>query len=111
LTHFGCHGGGVRACLLHHVTAAEPNRVLKILVDPRRSDLDMMGSIGHELQYAIEVLSDPNVTSARSMMAFYRRHGTVLNGLIETRAAIAAGTTVRSELKRHAAAPASASPR
>ena len=51
---------GARACLPLTVTVAGPFRILFILVriDTRRADWDYMGSIGHELHHAIEVLSD-----------------------------------------------------
>ena len=49
-------GHGVRACLLHAVTIAGPNRLLWIVVDPRKTDREAMRSIGHELQHAVEVL-------------------------------------------------------
>src|SRR5262245_38104949 len=41
---------GVRACLLLAMTVMGANRVLWIVVDPRKEDRDLMGSIGHELQ-------------------------------------------------------------
>ena len=66
-------GLGVRACLLHAITIAGPNRMLFILVDARPSDCDLMGSIGHELQHAVEVLSDRQVrTGPRDATALQR---------------------------------------
>jgi len=52
---------GARACLPLTMTVAGPFRILFIFVriDTRRADWDYMGSIGHELYHAIEVLSDP----------------------------------------------------
>jgi hypothetical protein len=41
--------GRLRACLTVKVTVAGPNRILWIVVDPRRAACDVMASIGHEL--------------------------------------------------------------
>jgi len=62
--------------------AAGGNRYLRVLVDRQRadSDVDLMGSIGHELQHAIEAFSD--------------------NNRFETTAAINVGTAIRDELRR-----------
>src|SRR5262245_3322239 len=48
-------GHGVRACLVD-VTTAGPNRILRIQLNTRKADWDLMGSIGHELRHAVEVL-------------------------------------------------------
>jgi hypothetical protein len=40
------------------VTAAGPNRILRIQVDTRKAGWDLMGSIGHGLRHAVEVLGD-----------------------------------------------------
>jgi hypothetical protein len=97
-------GHGVHACLIDTMTLAGPNRVLRILVDLRKSDRDLMGSIGHELQHAVEVLSYRAVRSSSAMTLLHlkiaRRSG---NGF-ETDAAIKAGNAVRNELKDGAAA-------
>jgi hypothetical protein len=62
-------GHGVHACLLFTITMAGPHRVLWILVDPRKADRDFMASIGHELQHAVEVLSNRTI-KARSRYVF-----------------------------------------
>src|SRR5262245_7941285 len=49
-------GSGVRACLLLTMTLMGPYRLLRILVD-RETDSDLIASIGHELQHALEVLT------------------------------------------------------
>jgi 3-dehydroquinate synthetase len=56
--------------------------ICAVLVDRQRadSDVDLMGSIGHELQHAIEALSD--------------------NNRFEMTAAIIVGTAIRDELRR-----------
>jgi hypothetical protein len=59
-----------------------------------------MGAVGHELRHAIEVLSDPTITSDAAVRSFYKQNGVELNGVLETRAAIAAGADVRDELRQ-----------
>jgi hypothetical protein len=84
---------------------AGPNRVLQILIDGRKTDREAMGSIGHELQHAVEVLSNPTIRSVGKMYFLYKR---ICNpcGLrfLETDAAIRAGDAVRGELQTGAVA-------
>jgi hypothetical protein len=95
-------GYGVRACLVT-VTMAGANRNLWVKVDARLADCDLMELIGHELQHAIEVLSDRTVTSGLAMYRFYLRQGSRINGLaaFETDAAIEAGYAVRTEVRKY----------
>jgi hypothetical protein len=90
----------LRACLLHRVGFAGRYRVLTILVDPQRPDVALMGAIGHELRHAVEVLSDPAIRSDAAVLAFYRRYGVRMRGVLETREAIDTGDAVRNELRR-----------
>jgi hypothetical protein len=93
-------GHGVRACLAD-VIVAGPNRILRVHVDTRKSDWDLMGSIGHELRHAIEVLGDPTVTSNAAMYFFYERTGRRgMESSFETTAAVEAGQAVRSEVRQ-----------
>jgi hypothetical protein len=93
-------GHGVRACLVA-VSAAGPNRILWVKVDTRKSDWDLMGSIGHELRHAVEVLDNPAVTSNAALYFFYARVGrTGTTGAFETEAAVQAGHAVRAEVRR-----------
>jgi len=50
------------------------NRFLRVLVDRQRadSDVDLMGSIGHELQHAIEALSDVAVVNGTMLYQFFQ---------------------------------------
>ena len=91
-------GHGVRACLLHTMTLMGPNRVLRILIDPRNVDRDLIGSVGHELQHALEVLSDHNIRSGSAMLLFYKKEGLNEGSRFETDAAIKVGRAVRAEL-------------
>jgi hypothetical protein len=92
--------GRLRACLLHRVSFAGRYRVLTILVDLQRPDVSLMGAIGHELRHAVEVLNDPAITSDAAVLAFYRRYGVRMRGVLETRVAIETGDAVRNELRR-----------
>ena len=96
-------GHGVRACLLDTMTIAGPNRVLRILVDPRKVDRDLMGSIGHELQHAMEVLSHPYIRSYGAMILLFKKMCDGCGRRFETDAAIATGNAVRAELRNSAA--------
>ena len=90
----------VRACLAFSVKQAGPNRLLRVVVDVRRPDWDLMGSIGHELYHAIEVLSEPWVKSNGAMYLFYKSVGVPSGDRFETPAARQAGDAVRREARR-----------
>jgi hypothetical protein len=93
-------GRRVRACLAG-VTMAGPRRVLWVKVDTRKADWDLMGSIGHELRHAVEVLGSAAVTSSDALYMFYERNGMhASNGMHETLAALDAGNAVRDEVRR-----------
>jgi hypothetical protein len=97
-------GSGVRACLLLTMTVMGSSRLLRILVDGRAADRDLMPSIGHELQHAIEVLSYRSVRSSSEMILLYRRICDVCSrSAFETNAAILVGNTIRDELRKSAA--------
>jgi len=97
-------GHGVSACLLLAVQVAGPFRVLRIKVDARRLDCALSAQIGHELQHAIEILSDPHVTdgvSAYSLLERIAPGGPISDrGRFETAAAVRAGLDVRREACR-----------
>jgi hypothetical protein len=57
-----------------------------------------MGSIGHELHHAIEVLSDPRIKSRDAMVRLFTNEGSVVNGTFETYAAVDKGSAVRLEV-------------
>ena len=92
-------GHSVRACLLLSVTMAGPNRLLRVVVDTKKADWDLMGSIGHELQHAIEVLSNPAVTNNAAIYFFYEQAVPKSSGRFETAAAIQVGERVRAEVR------------
>jgi hypothetical protein len=92
--------GALRACLALKVTAAGPNRILFIFVDPEREACDVMASIGHELSHAIEVLRERSIRSDGEMYSFIAK-GREQNppAWFETAAAIRTGQDVRRELR------------
>jgi hypothetical protein len=91
-------GHGVRACLLLSVTIAGPSRLLRIVVDLRKADRALVGSLGHELQHAVEVLSDAGITNNRRIYFFFQRLGLTEAGTFETPAAMRAGDDVLDEV-------------
>jgi len=93
-------GHGVAACLLLAVQVSGPFRVLWIKVDVRRLDCALMAQIGHELQHAVEILSDPHVTDGVGAYFLFDRLAPGRfsdRGSFETAAAERAGLDVRHE--------------
>ena len=96
----GACGHGVRACLAMTVTPAGSYRILRILIDMRQKPLEVMGSIGHELRHAIEVLENRALVDSATLYLFYAQEGARSDGQpFETRAAIEAGYAVRNEIE------------
>ncbi|PWT74333.1 MAG: hypothetical protein C5B46_04245 [Proteobacteria bacterium] len=93
-------GHSVRACLLLWMGAAGPNRMLRIVVESDKTDIETMASLGHELRHVLEVLAEPNVRTGPGMFQLYKRNGAVQGVTFETEAAIEAGDAVYLELKR-----------
>ena len=93
-------GHGVRACFVS-VNAAGLHRYMRVVVDTRKADWDLMGSIGHELRHTIEIIGAPNVRDDASKQLFYLQAGTRGTSTArETQAAVDAGNTVRDEVRR-----------
>src|SRR5262249_45888128 len=84
-------GHQLRACLPSSAPPAGPDRVLRILVDTRRSPEELGAAIGHELQHAIEVLNDRFVRNTDTFIFLFERIGWRQNGTFETHAAVQAG--------------------
>jgi len=90
-----------RACLTGVSTAGE-YRMLWVTIDTRRVDSELIASIGHELQHAIEILSNPDVRSTAAMYIFYSRFAERVGtgrGAFETAAATKVGNAVREEIR------------
>ena len=92
-------GHGVRACLAT-VTTAGANRIVRVRVDANTTEWNLMGSIGHELQHAVEVLSSRSVSNTKALYLFYQRNAVRTGSVFETDAAVRAGNDVRAEVRR-----------
>jgi hypothetical protein len=92
---------GVRACLLMWLEMAASNRFLRIYIDRRHgdSDVDVMASMGHELQHAVEALSEPGITDSVRLFNFFGRLAPTYDTRFETKAGIYVGNLVREELR------------
>jgi hypothetical protein len=97
-----CDVGRLRACLLHRMTIMGSYRALRIVVDLRRADCDVIASIGHEPQHALEVLTDRWIRTPSAIILFYKQQCNLCRPYMETNAAIRTGIAVRDELRAHA---------
>jgi hypothetical protein len=95
---------GVHACLTFDVTAAGGCRILRVIVDARQPDWDVMASIGHELRHALEVLENPGLVDTARVYLFYAQAHGEKDRPFETREAIDAGFAVRNEVSSFARA-------
>jgi hypothetical protein len=93
-------GHSVRACLMLAITVSGANRILRVLVDGRRTDEQAMAAIAHELRHAMEILGDPSVRTGFGMYQWYSRNGSKQGETFETQAAIDTDHAVYRELKR-----------
>ncbi len=94
---------GVRACLSLSVTPSAGFRFLRVLVDvhsasTRQARQDLMGTIGHELWHALEVLGDPTLTTTAAVFQFYAREAPTVREAFETKAAVSIGHGIRREV-------------
>jgi hypothetical protein len=92
-------GHGVYACFAS-VRSAGSHRFLFVVVDSRKkSDRDLIASIGHELRHTIEVIREPSIRTDVDKYFFYEQIGMhLVGGERETLAARDAGDAVRSEV-------------
>ena len=96
-----CRDSDQRACLVN-VTVGGRFRFIFVHVAARTADWDLMGSIGHELRHAIEVIDNRFVTSLLTMRSLYGRIGKQNSQdphSYETAAAVTAGNAVRDEVR------------
>jgi hypothetical protein len=86
-----------RLAFLH---AANGKRYLRIEVRRMLGRAQMLSTIGHELQHAVEIAGATEVRDSASMAGFYRRVGVggATRAGFDTRAARETGRRVRSEL-------------
>jgi hypothetical protein len=70
-----CRRDQFRSCV-SHVAGDERQRHIRILVNTRTTSDRLVATIAHELQHAVEIISEPNVRDVESVSALYRRIGT-----------------------------------
>lgn len=89
----------IRACLLLDLRRAGTHRVLRIHVETagRRAE-ELIGSIGHELQHAFEVLADSRVKSNPDMLGVWLHGNQFGKQRFETDEATEIGIRVRQEV-------------
>jgi hypothetical protein len=90
------------AGMLTWMTRAGNVRYLRASISPDLSPDQMIATIAHELQHALEVVADENVNDEKGLVALYRRigrqSGTSSPSRWETVAAQETGFQVRKEL-------------
>ena len=68
-----CAGGRIRACLVS-VSGSARARYIWIKIDPQHTIRDrLIAAIAHELQHAVEIAEEPDVTDASAVVSLYRR--------------------------------------
>jgi hypothetical protein len=93
-------GHGTRACLKVWMRASGTTRFLRVVVNRAgRSDVDLMGSIGHELQHSVEALSERGTVDSATLYSFFSRTAFGGDNRFETVEAINVGDAVRHELR------------
>ena len=91
-------GEGVRACLHMSLELAGPYRLLRILVNPRRAPgCELIPSIGHELQHALEALGNPRIKTSAGLSSFFHQIGPEGPRRFDTTQAVQVGLAVKKE--------------
>ena len=104
MVQFGlCAKGQVRSCV-SHVGGSATTRTIRILINPRTTHDRLIATIAHELHHALEIIRQPDITTAEQVMALYRRigKGECAEGRsdrCETEAALAVENRVLNELE------------
>lgn len=93
-------GQGIRACLHMSLELSGPYRLLRVLVNPRRArGCEIIVSIGHELQHALEALRNPRIRDRLELFSFFHQIGQKSDARrFETPEAVAAGVAVEKEI-------------
>ena len=104
MVQFGlCVKGQVRSCV-SHVGGDSRTRTIRILINPRTTNDRLIATIAHELQHALEIIRQPEITNGEQVMQLYRRIGTGKcaegrSDRCETEAALAVEKQVLRELE------------
>jgi len=88
--------------MLTWMTQAGGYRYVRASINPDQAFDQLIATIGHEMQHAVEVIDDAGVTNERTLVELYRRIGQQ-NSISspsrwETSAALQTGSQVRHEL-------------
>jgi hypothetical protein len=89
---------GARSCLLGSLDVAGPSRILRVVIQKTQLGDDLVVSLGHELQHAVEVLGNPTITTAAEMLFLFRKIGVQYGGMFETNEASRVGHAINREL-------------
>ena len=93
-------GAQPRACLDHNIRITGGRRFLRANIHPTESGAKLLALIAHELQHALEILSDETIRSLEAVQQLYERIGTkVRSGVFETAAAQAVEDAVYREAR------------
>ena len=87
-----------RGCLLGSLNLAGPHRILRVVIRKTQLADDLVVSLGHELQHALEVLSEPAITTSAEMRWLFQKIGIRSGNMFETYDAIRVGDEIRREL-------------
>jgi hypothetical protein len=90
--------GSLRGCV-HFIGASNGYRYVRAQIKTMMNRYDVIASLAHELQHAVEIADHPEVTSEDSLAALYRRIGDERETRhFETDRAQSAGRVVRAEV-------------
>ena len=89
---------GARSCLMGSITVNGSSRILQVRIQKTQLEDNLVVSLGHELQHAIEVLSEPSVTTSAEMRWLFEKIGIRSGGVFETRAAERVSDEIHREL-------------
>lgn len=71
---FGDCKGRFRSCVTY-VQGDQRQRHIRVMVSTRTTNDRLLATIAHELQHAVEIVRDPEVTDGARTLALYRRIG------------------------------------
>ncbi|HET9358228.1 MAG TPA: hypothetical protein VFO58_00670 [Vicinamibacterales bacterium] len=95
---YGVCRNGARGCLLGSLRVAGPSRILRVLIQKTQLEDELVVSLGHELQHAVEVLSEPSVTTSAEMMWLFETIGIRSGDSFETSEAVRVSDEIHREL-------------
>jgi hypothetical protein len=100
-----CAKGRIRSCVSDVQTDGR-QRFVRVKVDFRTTDDRLIATIGHELQHAVEIAREPDVSTSEQVLSLYRRIafgacGQGLSARCETEAALDVEARVKDELGRN----------